>query len=80
MQHRHREVLVSILKFYEGPVQVPRNNSPHAGVSTPQDHLLQQMLFQQHQHQRIPSPMNNGELHNRYTQFFSNVKRLQMIS
>jgi hypothetical protein len=59
MQHRHREILVSILKFYGGPPS--RTVSPHPSVPTPQDHLLQQMLYQQQQ-QRIPSPMNNGIL------------------
>lgn len=59
MQHRHREVLVNILKMYGGTT--PRTISPHPSAPTPQDHILQQMLYQQQQ-QRIPSPMNNGEL------------------
>lgn len=58
MQHRHREVLVNILKMYGGTT--PRTVSPHPAAPTPQDHMLQQMLYQQQQ-QRIPSPMNNGE-------------------
>lgn len=61
MQHRHREVLVNILKMYGGTT--PRTISPHshpAAAPTAQDHILQQMLYQQQQ-QRIPSPMNNGE-------------------
>lgn len=60
MQHRHREVLVNILKMYGGTT--PRTISPHPSAPTPQDHILQQMLYQQQQ-QRIPSPMNNGKLH-----------------
>lgn len=62
MQHRHREVLGSILKIYGGTTP-QRNVSPHPNVPTPQDHLLQQMLYQQQhqQQQRIPSPMNNGK-------------------
>ena len=61
MQHRHREVLVNILKVYGGTT--PRTVSPHPNVPTPQDHMLQQMLYQQQQQQqqRIPSPMNNGK-------------------
>lgn len=59
MQHRHREVLVNILKMYGGTT--PRTISPHPSAPTPQDHILQQMLYQQQQ-QRIPSPMNNGKL------------------
>ncbi|XP_050595605.1 eukaryotic translation initiation factor 4E transporter-like isoform X6 [Bombus affinis] len=57
MQHRHREVLVNILKMYGGTT--PRTISPHPSAPTPQDHILQQMLYQQQQ-QRIPSPMNNA--------------------
>nr|XP_033329376.1 nuclear factor of activated T-cells 5-like isoform X2 [Megalopta genalis] len=57
MQHRHREVLVNILKMYGGTT--PRTVSPHPTAPTPQDHILQQMLYQQQQ-QRIPSPMNNA--------------------
>lgn len=60
MQHRHREVLVNILKMYGGTT--PRTISPHPSAPTPQDHILQQMLYQQQQ-QRIPSPMNNGEFY-----------------
>lgn len=60
MHHRHKEVLVNILKIYGGTT--PRTVSPHPNVPTPQDHILQQMLYQQQQ-QRIPSPMNNGELY-----------------
>ncbi|CAL1673079.1 unnamed protein product [Lasius platythorax] len=58
MQHRHREVLVNILKMYGGTT--PRTISPHPHPAPPthQDHMLQQMLYQQQQ-QRIPSPMNN---------------------
>lgn len=60
MQHRHREVLVSILKFCGS--SAARTISPHSSVPTPPDHILQQMLFQQQQQQqRIPSPMNNGK-------------------
>lgn len=58
MQHRHREVLVSILKFHGGTT--PRTVSPHTNAPTSQDHILQQ-LYQQQQQQRIPSPMNNGK-------------------
>ncbi|KAK2585472.1 hypothetical protein KPH14_010130 [Odynerus spinipes] len=61
MQHRHREVLVNILKMYGGTT--PRAISPHPSAPTPQDHILHQMLYQQQQQQqqqpRIPSPMNN---------------------
>lgn len=57
MQHRHREVLMNILKVYGGGNS--RTISPHPGVS--QEHLYQQMMYQQQQ-QRIPSPMNNGLL------------------
>ncbi|XP_031832187.1 uncharacterized protein LOC116426797 isoform X7 [Nomia melanderi] len=57
IQHRHREVLVNILKMYGGTT--PRTVSPHPSAPTPQDHILQQMLYQQQQ-QRIPSPMNSG--------------------
>ncbi|XP_061933532.1 eukaryotic translation initiation factor 4E transporter isoform X3 [Apis cerana] len=60
MQHRHREVLVNILKMYGGTT--PRTISPHPSAPTPQDHILQQMLYQQQQ-QRIPSPMNNVMQH-----------------
>lgn len=60
MQHRHREVLVNILKMYGGTT--PRTISPHPNAPTPQDHILQQMLYQQQQ-QRIPSPMNNVMQH-----------------
>ncbi|XP_023289580.1 eukaryotic translation initiation factor 4E transporter isoform X3 [Orussus abietinus] len=59
IQHRHREVLVNILKLYGGTT--PRTVSPHPVAPTPQDHILQQMLYQQqHQQQRIPSPMNTA--------------------
>ncbi|XP_076224796.1 uncharacterized protein LOC116426797 isoform X3 [Nomia melanderi] len=57
IQHRHREVLVNILKMYGGTT--PRTVSPHPSAPTPQDHILQQMLYQQQQ-QRIPSPMNSA--------------------
>ena len=50
---------MNILKVYGGTT--PRTVSPHASVPTPQDHMLQQMLYQQQQQQRIPSPMNNGK-------------------
>ncbi|XP_029662383.1 eukaryotic translation initiation factor 4E transporter-like isoform X1 [Formica exsecta] len=58
MQHRHREVLVNILKMYGGTTPRTISPHPHPTPATPQDHMLQQMLFQQQQ-QRIPSPMNN---------------------
>ncbi|XP_029167468.1 eukaryotic translation initiation factor 4E transporter-like isoform X2 [Nylanderia fulva] len=59
MQHRHREMLVNILKMYGGTT--PRTISPHPHPAPPthQDHMLQQMLYQQQQ-QRIPSPMSNA--------------------
>lgn len=50
MQHRHREVLVNILKLYGGTT--PRTVSPYPGAPTPQDHILQQMLYQQQQQQQ----------------------------
>ncbi|XP_072749964.1 uncharacterized protein [Anoplolepis gracilipes] len=61
MQHRHREVLVNILKMYGGTTPRTISPHPHPAPATPQDHMLQQMLFQQQQQQqqRIPSPMNN---------------------
>ncbi|KAL6257943.1 hypothetical protein P5V15_011541 [Pogonomyrmex californicus] len=59
MQHRHREVLVNILKMYGGTTPRTISPHPHPAAPTPQDHILQQMLYQQQQ-QRIPSPMNNA--------------------
>lgn len=61
MQHRHREVLMNILKTYGGTTPRTISPHPHPTAPTPQDHILQQMLYQQQQQQRIPSPMNNGE-------------------
>lgn len=72
MQHRHREVLVNILKMYGGTTPRTISPHPHPAPATPQDHMLQQMLFQQQQ-QRIPSPMNNGKIlhaHNYSPLFF----------
>jgi len=60
MQHRHREVLVTILKMYGGTTSRTMSPHPHPAAPIPQDHILQQMLYQQQQ-QRIPSPMNNGK-------------------
>lgn len=76
MQHRHREVLVNILKMYGGTT--PRTISPHPSAPTPQDHILQQMLYQQQQ-QRIPSPMNNGEL-NLFFLFKYNLYKKKLFS
>ncbi|KAL0129049.1 hypothetical protein PUN28_004031 [Cardiocondyla obscurior] len=59
MQHRHREVLVNILKIYGGTTPRTISPHPHPAAPIPQDHILQQMLYQQQQ-QRIPSPMNNA--------------------
>lgn len=63
MQHRHREVLVNILKMYGGTTPRTISPHPHPAAPIPQDHILQQMLYhqQQQQQQRIPSPMNNGK-------------------
>ncbi|PNF25668.1 hypothetical protein B7P43_G00632 [Cryptotermes secundus] len=64
MQHRHREVLVSILKLQMQPGVSPRATSPHPHVQQPE--LLHQMMLQQQQQQhqqqqlRIPSPLNSG--------------------
>lgn len=69
MQHRHREVLVNILKMYGGTTPRTVSPHPHPAPATPQDHMLQQMLFQQQQ-QRIPSPMNNGKFYMRTTILF----------
>ncbi|XP_011305362.1 eukaryotic translation initiation factor 4E transporter isoform X3 [Fopius arisanus] len=55
MQHRHREVLVNILKMYGNTT--PRTASPHQVPNVSHDSMLQQLLFQQQQ--RVPSPMNN---------------------
>ncbi|XP_034935730.1 eukaryotic translation initiation factor 4E transporter-like isoform X2 [Chelonus insularis] len=61
MQHRHREVLVNILKMYGNTT--PRTVSPHSGKAVPHDQIIQQLLYQQHKHQhhqqRVTSPMNN---------------------
>ncbi|XP_063987949.1 eukaryotic translation initiation factor 4E transporter-like isoform X8 [Diachasmimorpha longicaudata] len=54
-QHRHREILVHILKMYGNTT--PRTVSPHAAPTVSHDPMLQQLLYQQ---QRVPSPMNNG--------------------
>jgi len=61
MQHRHREVLVNILKMYGGTTPRTISPHPHPAAPIPQEHILQQMLYQQQQ-QRIPSPMNNGKI------------------
>ncbi|XP_063987943.1 eukaryotic translation initiation factor 4E transporter-like isoform X3 [Diachasmimorpha longicaudata] len=53
-QHRHREILVHILKMYGNTT--PRTVSPHAAPTVSHDPMLQQLLYQQ---QRVPSPMNN---------------------
>ncbi|XP_069683292.1 eukaryotic translation initiation factor 4E transporter-like isoform X2 [Periplaneta americana] len=64
MQHRHREVLVSILKLQMQPGVSPRATSPHPHVQQPD--LLHQMMLQQQQQQhqqqqlRIPSPLNSA--------------------
>ncbi|CAB0035897.1 unnamed protein product [Trichogramma brassicae] len=55
MQHRHREVLASILKIHGG--MTPRTTSPHSNAPMPQDPMLQQMIYQQQQ--RMMSPLNN---------------------
>ncbi|XP_018403043.1 PREDICTED: mastermind-like protein 3 [Cyphomyrmex costatus] len=59
MQHRHREVLANILKMYGGTTPRTISPHPHSAAPIPQEHILQQMLYQQQQ-QRIPSPMNNA--------------------
>ncbi|XP_015113085.1 eukaryotic translation initiation factor 4E transporter isoform X2 [Diachasma alloeum] len=56
MQHRHREVLVNILKMYGNTT--PRTVSPHQTPNVTHDPMLQQLLYQQQQ--RVPSPMNNA--------------------
>ena len=58
MQHRQREVLVNILKIYN--TATPRTVSPRQSAPTHQDHMLQQMFYQQ---RRIPSPLNNSKSH-----------------
>ncbi|KAK7871270.1 hypothetical protein R5R35_007554 [Gryllus longicercus] len=63
MQHRHREVLVSILKMQMQQGTSPRTVSPHP--HPPQPDLLHQIMLQQQQQQhqqqqlRIPSPLNS---------------------
>ncbi|XP_049838468.1 eukaryotic translation initiation factor 4E transporter isoform X30 [Schistocerca gregaria] len=64
MQHRHREVLLSILKMQMQQGIVHRTASPHLHAGQAPE-LLHQMMLQQQQQQhqqqqiRIPSPLNN---------------------
>ncbi|XP_049838446.1 eukaryotic translation initiation factor 4E transporter isoform X9 [Schistocerca gregaria] len=65
MQHRHREVLLSILKMQMQQGIVHRTASPHLHAGQAPE-LLHQMMLQQQQQQhqqqqiRIPSPLNNA--------------------
>lgn len=73
MQHRHRELLMNILKMFGNTTS--RTVSPHPGPGVPHDSMIQQLLYQQqqqHQQQRIPSPMNNGKIN--FILFFYSLK------
>ncbi|XP_044577225.1 eukaryotic translation initiation factor 4E transporter-like isoform X4 [Cotesia glomerata] len=66
MQHRHRELLMNILRMFGNTAS--RTVSPHPGSGVSHDPMIQQLLYQQqqqqqqhqHQQQRVPSPMNNA--------------------